>query len=118
MRAIPITVLNAGAETSATFEAIDVNQWFNVTAQVSFSDAAAAGTLKLQGSLDAPAAANLADDTTPTNWSDIPSASVVVAAGATSVIEKPDLNYMYLRVVWTRSAGAGTMTVKVKGQSV
>lgn len=80
------------------------------TAQAEFTDAAAAGTLKLQGSNDPYTA-------TPTNWSDIPNASIAVAAGATTATPPlaAPICYEWLRLVFVRSAGAGTINAFLHG---
>jgi hypothetical protein len=93
-------VLIAGSPVSI---AIGSNNSFNATVQATFTDAAAAGTLKLQASND---------PINPTNWSDITGASVVVVAGAL-VITPSVINhlcYQFIRAVFTRTAGAGTIT--------
>jgi hypothetical protein len=93
-------VLIAGSPVSI---AIGSNNSFNATVQATFTDAAAAGTLKLQSSND---------PINPTHWNDITGASIAVAAGAT--VTTPGvanhLCYPFIRAVFTRTAGAGTIT--------
>jgi len=71
------------------------------------------GTLKLQFSND------ILDPTltlsAPTNWSDIPNATVVVAGAGVVAIPKTDLCYQTIRAVFIHTNGAsGTITVNTK----
>jgi len=93
------TVANVGTVVSA---AIPAKFTINATVQAKFTDAAAAGTLKLQASND---------PVNPTNWSDIVGSSIAVAAGATSLTPSlPNaLSYQFIRAAFVRSAGAGTI---------
>lgn len=101
-------VSNNGNKESAH---IDAQQVYGCSFVATFSDNAAAGTMKIQGSNDPCGFGNIAEDFTPTNWVDVASGSVVVAAGATSTVEKIHINYRWLRVTWTRTGGAGTFNV-------
>lgn len=66
------------------------------------------GTLKLQASNDDPVTADL-----PTNWSDIPGASVAIGGAGAALIPKIDCCYQWVRVVYT-NAGTGTIAVRFK----
>lgn len=116
MRVAQITLASAATNASTVFPFDVTDQWFNVTVTANFTDAATAGTLKLQGSCD-PKTNMIAENNNPVNWVDIPSASMTIAGATSAVVEKPYVNYMYLRAVWTRTAGAGTMNVNLKGQA-
>lgn len=96
--------------------ALDTSQIYAISVATTFSDAAAAGTLKIQGSNDVPADQVAPPAYVPTNWADIPTASASVTAGGTVVIEKFSLCYRWVRVTWTRSAGAGTFTARINTQ--
>lgn len=98
---------------SHNFPAIDTNQVLALSVQASFSENTAAGTVKLQASNDFSTAGNLAGTFVPTNWVDIAGATVTVVAGATVLIPKTEVSYNYVRVVFTQTGGAGTMTVNV-----
>lgn len=74
-----------------------------------------AGTLKLQASNDAPVAANATTLVPPSNWNDIPSATVAITGTPGSfLIPKTDLCYQYIRAVFTASGGTGTVTIRMK----
>jgi hypothetical protein len=122
MRNLSAIVVNAQTNVTTSFSKIDANQLISASFIATFTDAAAAGTLKLQASNDFDNAGNVAAAAfTPsaTSWVDVPSASVVVAAGATSLIPMPlQISYRWLRLVWTRTAGAGTLSVNINAQSV
>jgi hypothetical protein len=70
-----------------------------------------AGAVKLQYSNDP-----VQSPAVPTNWSDIPSATVTLTgtAGVFS-IPKTDLCYNWVQAVFTASGGAGTVTATLQG---
>jgi hypothetical protein len=106
MRFLHDTVLN-DASNSGTVNsaAVDTSYLEEMSAVVTFSDVAAAGTLKLQASNE---------QKSPVVWVDIPAATVTVAAGATSLLPRSLLCFMWVRAVWTSTGGAGTFTVNLK----
>lgn len=108
-------VANSGTQNSSK---IDCIAQYAMSFIAKFSDAAAAGTIKIQGSNDPCPYSNLAADFTPTTWVDIPSASVVVASGATSTYQLNQICYRWVRVSWTNSGGAGTFSVWVNLQGM
>ena len=65
-----------------------------------------AGSVKLQASND---------NVDPTNWCDIASATVSVSVSNPVMIAKTDLCYNFIRVVFTKSGGTGTVTVNYQG---
>ena len=93
---------NTGTVTSAAFPAQFL---IGATAQAFFTDNAAAGSLKLQGSNDPPIG-------TPTHWSDIQNSSAAVTAGATTCTPPlaAYLCYQWIRVAFVSSGGAGTLS--------
>jgi hypothetical protein len=119
MRQAFTKIIDAGnAATSPLNSAkIDARQVYALSAIITSSDGTNAGTLKLQGSNDICAFGNMAiPDFTPTNWADITSATVTVAAGAIGYIAITQVCFAWIRAVWTPSAGAGTITVTVNSQ--
>lgn len=72
------------------------------------------GTLKLQYSNDIvnPIIPNGA---APSNWSDIPSATVAIAGAGVYSIPKTDLCYQFIRAVFTHTnAASGTLSANLK----
>jgi hypothetical protein len=113
MRQLNQAIVNAASNATTTFSQIDVGQMYEVSLIANFSDAAAAGTLKAQVSNDVPPNGNPLGFIA-TNWVDLPSATVTVASGATSIVPMPvNMTYRWMRLVWTKTAGAGTITVNV-----
>jgi hypothetical protein len=106
-------VANDGNKESV---ALDTSQIYAISVVTTFTDAASAGTLKIQGSNDVPADQVAPPSFVPTNWADIPSATASVTAGGTQPMEKFSLCYRWIRVTWTRSAGAGTFTARINTQ--
>jgi len=108
----PFTALNAAdASTNQTSAAIDVREDVYISVH-NISTGTATGTVKLQGSND-----NITSGTTPTNWVDIPSASVAITAASQTTIPSQLISYMYVRVVYTFTSLTGTITSKVKTMS-
>lgn len=102
---------------TANLSAIPLQQKYSGSVTAVFSDATASGTLKVQISNDKSLTAGLLPEQfVPTNWVDLSGASATVASGANAIIPKIDLSYQYMRMVWTRSAGAGTFQVNVNVQ--
>src|ERR1044072_5180443 len=81
--------------------AVFAAQLFYVSFQV-VSPASSTATYKLQASNDQ---GDKIKGFTPTNWFDIPSATVTIAGAGTEAIPKTDICYNWIRLVQT---GAGT----------
>jgi len=62
------------------------------------------GTLKLQASNDA------------SNATDISGKTIAIAAAGNGILELTSAGYAYLRVVYTKSSGTGSLTVTVNGK--
>lgn len=89
------------ASVDGTAIPVDKNyEGFTIAAVIS-SASSLNGTLKLQAAIDAAA--------TPTNWFDITAATTVTADGVTGW-DINSVNYRWVRVVYTRTGGSGTMT--------
>lgn len=109
-------ILNA-ADATATQHSlvIDASQVFSASFQITSSSGSNAGSLQVESSND-PAnglATDSAGNLIPVNWSSLGSAATVTS-GATKQIDVPQSSYAgyrWLRVTWTPSAGAGTVTV-------
>lgn len=104
------------ANASFNGSAIDGEQVYAASFVGVFSDGATAGTLKIQASNDNPPANNMAPFV-PTNWVDVPNTSTAVAGGASVLITIANSPYRWLRIVWTRTAGAGTVQVYMNLQA-
>jgi hypothetical protein len=116
MRHVNNYAFNAQANTAGAknSDPLNANQWVACSFMGYFTDAAAAGALKLQFSNDIGNTNINSTTFTPTNWVDVPgtTATATVASGAACVLYVP-VNFVarYYRVVWTRSGGAGTFSV-------
>jgi hypothetical protein len=58
------------------------------------------GTLKLQGSVDG------------TNWADVASQTATITTNGTTIFMIANNPYQFIRLVWTRTAGTGTLNTK------
>jgi len=66
-------------------------------------------TIKIQASNDK---GNPQDNFVPTNWFDIPSATVTLSASGVAAIPKTDLSYNWIRISHT-AGGTGTLAVNL-----
>lgn len=123
MRNVNVVVLSGADTGSVNGNAVDANQLISGSFQAVFGDATAAGTLKIQASNDvAPVQYTSPSGVgvfTPSNWADIPSASASVTAGASVIISLAQMNYRWVRAVYTRtSGGSTTVTVSMNALSM
>src|SRR6185312_14090897 len=80
---------------------------FNCSLQGTFAGGTSpTGTLKLEFSNDP---GNPLLKTVPTNWNDIPDATVSVTTIASYAIPKTDVCYQWIRITYTPSGGTGTL---------
>lgn len=109
MRPSNILLLNALDISSNQASAAIVTDFVNsISAQAVLTGSSPNGTLKFQGSNDAVFAPN-----TPTNWNDIGTTATITDVGV-YLIPKFDVCYSYVRLVWTKSSGTGTITAYSK----
>lgn len=114
MRQLNLPVISAAdASANQNSSVIDAYNLFRASALATFSSATLNGTVVLQGSNDISTANNLAVDQTPTNWVTIPNTSQTVTSGAAVLIPSTEICYRWIRVVWTKSSGTGTITVNL-----
>lgn len=110
--ALNLTATDMSANLSS--EAVYVGLAFNSCVQVVWTGTPT-GALKVQASLDAgqPNGQTEAQRAVGvTNWTDVPSMSTSIAGAAGSALyELKDLAYNFVRVVYTASSGAGTVTI-------
>lgn len=111
MRQLNDNLILSQAAATITSAAIPALNLFSCSAQVSTTGAGAAGTLRLQASNDI--AGMDGHPGPPTNWSDIPSASVVASGAGAFLIPKTDLCYQWIRAIYTNT-GTGTFSVVLK----
>lgn len=106
------SLVKADASADANGIAIQARNLLYISAQAVVTGTST-GTLKFQFSND------IVDPTLvttpPTNWSDVPSATVAIAGAGVYVIPKTDLCYEYIRVVFVHTnAAAGTISCNTK----
>ena len=73
----------------------------------SVSTADGVGTIKVQVSND-----SVKDS--PTNWTDLASATIAVTAASTLILAKTEVCYQWIRLVYTKTSGTGTLNARVK----
>lgn len=119
MRQVNVNVLSAPDNASANGNVIDSNQLFAASFQAVFGDVTAAGNIQIQASNDISAPGAPVNSPGPTNWTNITGATATVTAGASVLVSLSNINYRFLRVVWTNtSGGSTTINVNMFAQSV
>ncbi len=109
MRYVNTSVLSGSDSQTITGGKVDCNQLIAASFQAVFGDTQATGTFKLQASNDL--ATTTAPNFTPTNWTDIPSQTATITAGASALLTLSQLVYRWVRAVWTpTSTGAQTIS--------
>ena len=116
----PLTV--AGVETAdlgaASFNTgpyrLENFSWFSITGTVSGASALN-GTLKLQASNDL-GFDNGATITGVTNWVDLASSSQAITANGSVQWNYNGAGFRWLRVVYTRTAGSGTLLLRINAK--
>jgi hypothetical protein len=113
MRNVQDTLLDAvdAAEATQTSEWIDVRQIFAGSIHVVAAGTDPVGSVKVQVSND-----NVTPPQLPTNAVDLGSATVAVSAAGQFLIPRLELSYGWLRVVYTKTSGTGTITAKLNAQ--
>lgn len=111
MRNSQVIVLSGDNSATITGSAYDVGQIISASFQVVNGDVSAEGTVKLQASNDPVVGPR--SNFTPTNWSDIPTATSTVASGVGPMIVLEVMNFSFIRAVYTRSSG-GSTTLKLQ----
>lgn len=106
----PVLMAALNAASNQVSVLIDSKELVSGSIQASFSANTIGGTLTFQGSNDPINTVTSAGITAPVNWSTIGSASTV-SSGALTMQTVVQLNYRWLQVIWTASAGTGTITV-------
>jgi hypothetical protein len=100
MRQLNEKSLNAITDTD---ESSVIKSDFHMACSVQAVSTGLTGTLKLMFSNDDQSG-------TPTNFSDIPSATVTVSGAGVFSIPKTEVCYNFIKVVFTKSGGAGSVT--------
>jgi len=113
MKNVSCNVLSAVDTASHNGIQIDSNQLISASFQAVFGDITAAGTLQIQMSNDIFLESYQPSNFTVTNWTNIPSASASVSAGASVVILIPQVSFRWMRAIYTSSSG-GSSTINVQ----
>lgn len=103
--------------SSINGKAFVTEQMIGYSVECAWTDGGAlSGTVKLQGSNSAfqPPAGNemYQIENTAANWEDVSGSTVTVSGTGTQLYNVYDVEYRAYRVVYTRVAGTGTMTVR------
>jgi hypothetical protein len=73
----------------------------------SVSTGTGVGTIKIQVSNDS-------ETGVPVNWSDLSGATIAVTAASVLVLPKIEVSYQFIRLVYTKTSGTGTLNARVK----
>lgn len=109
MKYAPIAAIPEQAADDINGVAIPAQDLWAVSVQV-VATGSASGTAKIQVSNDNPVTGT---GMVPTNWTDLPSATVDVSGAGAVLIPKTEVCYQWLRVVYANS-GTGTIAANMK----
>lgn len=102
--------------TSLNSDVVDVRNLVVGSVQVDFTGAPV-GTVKLQCSNDSYQFLKQPEpQPAPTNWTDVADSAVSISAAGNIMYNLSSIGYDLLRVVYTRSSGTGTMTIRMVGK--
>ena len=73
----------------------------------SVSTGTGVGTIKIQVSNDS-------ETGVPVNWSDLSGATIAVTAASVLVLPKIEVSYQFIRLVYTKTSGTGTLNARIK----
>lgn len=108
-----VTAQSLGADF--TSDPIQIEQYFGYAITAVCTGASADGTIKLQGSVD-PAQNPLGSTPTPVTFVDI-GGSTGTISGATNVLYNvSNVYYNWVRLVFTRSSGTGSITATINAK--
>lgn len=107
------TIINTNGTANASSSAINASQTFKASLQA-VTTGTVVGTIKIQGSNDVPPSGVQYMGFTPTNWSDLGTATNITTGGGTWLVAQQDICYMWLRAVFTFTSGTGTLVVNIK----
>lgn len=108
---IALNAINAATAGAQNSSQIDSRLLFSMSVQV-VAAGAPVGVVKVQVSNDE--GSSIPIPFSPTNWVDLPSISVAISASGNFLIPKFDLCYNYVRIVYTKTSGTGSITAEVK----
>lgn len=90
-----------------------------VAIQAVFTGSSPTGTFKVQVSNDTQLITESGDiGATVNNWSDVSGSSVSVTASGDVAWNLPNTGFRWVRVVYTRSSGSGTLNVRAQGKGL
>ena len=115
MRQLPfpaLAAINAATAGAQASVAIPTQNIFNMSVQI-VATGAPVGVAKIQVSNDE--AISIPNQFVPTNWNDLSGVTVNVTAAGAFLIPKFDVCYNYVRIVYTKTSGTGSITANVKG---
>lgn len=117
MKIINIPMISSTSITpSFNSAAVDSSQMLYISAQVvSSAGASPVYSVKLQASNDIAQAGAQPGAFTPTNWSDIPLATVSITANGAYLIPSTQIAYRWIRAAVTFTSGTGNTVVNLFG---
>lgn len=108
---------SASLNASVNGAGFKVERLIGASFQFKWTDSGALdGTLKLQASNDAFVDNPTAPENPNATWNDIDNSSITVSGSSSDVIDLLDTQVQALRWVWTRVAGAGSLTVVISSK--
>lgn len=108
MKYVNFIALNADDSEDQETAAIDCSQLVSASFHCFFNDATAEGDIKIQASNDLCPVGYQPAQFTPTNWVDIPNATVSITSGGAALITLPQISYRWMRAVYNNDSGGSS----------
>lgn len=113
-------IIDGAMSASITSAATNIQYLDNVSIQLNFTTSDAVGTFSVQGSLDHAANSLTNQQITAGNWVTItlPTSPVAASADNQILLDLNQLSFPWIRVVYTRSSGSGTLNAYISAKAV
>lgn len=119
MKYVNKQILSITDAVSQNSSAVDASQLISSSFHFVFSDADAAGSVKIQASNDVCADGMAPSSFAVTNWIDVPNQSATITAGSAALLTIANMSYRWVRAAFTQTTpGTGTLRVNMFGVSV
>ncbi len=101
------TIISAGDMSLASLTSTTINLDFKLIVAIqAVYTGSPVGTLKLQGSIGG------------TSWSDISGSSTAITTSGDVLYNITDIGYRYIRAVYTKTSGTGSLTVEINAKGI
>lgn len=116
---VPFSFSNSTLSADRSSDPMHVGTQYNIAVQVTVvKDSSIDGDFKLQVSCDEelPGATAAQRAAGVSNWTDLPASSQEILDSGTLVWNISNIGFEYIRIVYTRVSGSGSVTARISGR--